>query len=53
MYMLNIIDSINKVAESFKGWIIENGSNPILWIGIILGGLAIFGITYNALSKNK
>lgn len=50
--LLNIVDSINKVAKDFQGWIIENGSNPILWIGLFFAGILIFYITYNALHKD-
>ncbi len=51
--MLSIMDTANEIAENFKGWIIANQSNPLLWMGIIIGGLIIFGITYDALSKTK
>ena len=51
--MLSLWDSINKVAENFKEWIIKNGTNPFLWIGLFLLGLLIFAITYKALQKEK
>ena len=36
----------------FKNWIFANYTNPFLWLGLFLVGLAIFGITYNALHKD-
>lgn len=50
--ILNIVDSINKVGKDFQGWIIENGKNPVLWIGLFLGGLLLFFMVYNYLHKD-
>lgn len=50
--MLSIVDSIQKTAENFQDWIVNNGNNPILWIGFFLIGLFIFYITYNVLHKD-
>ena len=41
------------VAQPFKEWILANYSNPFLWLGLFLAGLALFGIGYDRLSKNK
>lgn len=49
--ILNIIDSINEVAESFKSWIINNSTNPLLWVGLFFLGIFIFAATYRALNK--
>lgn len=51
--MLSIWDSINGFADSFKDWMIKNGSNPLLWIGLFFIGLLLFAITYKALQKEK
>lgn len=50
--LLNIVDSINKVAKDFQGWLVENSRNPVLWVGLFFGGLLVFFITYNALHKD-
>lgn len=50
--ILNIVDSINDASERFQDWIVANGSNPILWIGLFFGGVLLFFITYNALHKD-
>lgn len=50
--LLSIVDSINEGAKKFQDWIIANGSNPLLWIGLFFGGLLIFYIVYNALHKD-
>lgn len=49
--VLSIMDSINKVADSFKDWIINNSTNPLLWIGLFFLGVFIFAATYRALNK--
>ena len=51
--MKNIMNAIEEASNSFQDWIIENQSNPILWIGLLVAGMAIFFLTYNALQKEK
>lgn len=51
--MSKVIEAIQNVAESFKGFIIDNGRNPILWIVLFFAGILIFFFTFNALNKNK
>lgn len=51
--MENMLNSIEDVTNKFQDWIIENQSNPILWIGLLVVGLAVFFLTYNALQKEK
>lgn len=48
-----MIKWLENVSENFKDWIIENGNNPVLWVGLFFLGLFIFIITYKALNKNK
>jgi len=53
--VLNIIDSIietmTEVTDAFKEWIINNSTNPLLWIGLFFLGIFVFVATYKALSK--
>lgn len=51
--MEKIWNALQKAADIFKDWIIEHQSNPLLWIGIVLLGMAVFFMTYNALQKEK
>ncbi len=51
--ILNLWETISKIPEEFKNWIVSNGRNPILWTGLFLIGLVVFGITYRALNKTK
>lgn len=46
------MDSINDVANNFKSWIVENGSNPLLWFGIVAFFIIFFAIAFRALRKN-
>lgn len=50
--ILSIIDSINQASKDVQGWIVENGSNPILWICLFFIGVLIFFIAYNVLHKD-
>ena len=49
--VLNIIDGINEVANRFKEWIIDNSTNPLLYIGLFFLGIFVFVVTYRALNK--
>lgn len=51
--VLSLWENLERASENFKGWIIENGNNPLLWTGLFLLGLVIFAFTYNALHKDK
>lgn len=44
---LSIIDNINDFIKPLKAWIFKNYSNPLLWIGIVVIVLVIFGIAYS------
>ena len=48
-----ILKGISDIPENFKGFILENSDNAILWICLFFGGLIVFWLTYNALNKNK
>lgn len=50
--MLKLMDSINDVANNFKNWIVENGSNPLLWFGVVAIFIIFFAIAFKALRKN-
>lgn len=50
--ILDIWESINKVADNFKDWIIKYSTSPILWIGLFFLGIFVFATTYRALHKD-
>ena len=51
--MRNFLDSLEEISNNFQDWIVENQSNPVLWVGLLVAGMAIFYVTYNALQKEK
>lgn len=51
--LLSIIDQLNEWVEPIKGWIYENHNNPLMWMGFLVIGIAVFFLTYNALNKNQ
>lgn len=51
--MSKIIEVIQNAAESFKDFIIDNSTNPLLWIVLFFAGILLFVFTFNALNKNK
>lgn len=50
---LTIIDDIKKIALDVKEWFLENGSNPFVWVGIILVGLLLFEIIFKSLNERN
>lgn len=50
--MLGIMETLGKWADAFKDFIMKNHTNPLLWAGIILVVITIFGAVYSALSKD-
>ncbi len=51
--MLGIIDTLNKWADSFKGFVDANHGNPMMWLAFFLIGVAVFFATYGALHKDR
>lgn len=51
--MLSIVNFFEENTRFIREWFLKHHGNPILWIGIILVGLAVFGITYAALQKER
>ena len=47
--ILSIIDQLNEWMEPVDA----NHNNPILWIGFLVIGIAVFFLTYNALNKHQ
>ena len=53
MILFNLYEKIEQLGLQFKEFIMNNSTNPLLWIGLFLGGLLIFKIVFYALDKNK
>lgn len=49
--ILNLWESLEKISDNFRDWIVNNNS-PALMIGLFLGGLLIFGLAWKALHKH-
>jgi len=50
--ILSLTQTITSLANNFKGFIIENSTNPVLWSVLFFGGILIFWAVYNSLHKN-
>ncbi len=48
---LTLLDTLKEYAEKLKEWTISNTNNPLFWLIAFVLGLAIFKLTYDALSK--
>lgn len=51
--MLNIFDDLNKTLEPVQKFIEKNYSNPLLWIGLLVGLFLLAKIIYESLQKEK
>lgn len=47
------VEWLTRLIKPFRAWVEANYTNPLLWIGLVVLGLAIFGFTYNALNKER
>lgn len=53
MYILGLMEFLQKITDQLFEWLTKHYSNPLLWIALFVGGLAVFNFTYNALKKEK
>ena len=51
--VLSIMETLQEYADKLREWTISNTNNPLFWLLAFIIGLAIFKLTYDALSKNK
>ena len=49
----NIIDWFTDVFEPIADFFYTYRDNPLLWIGILVIGLSIFKLAFDALNKNN
>lgn len=49
MYILNFVNDVSNFFGDIKRWFLNNYDNPLLWLGIVLGVITIFGIAYSAI----
>lgn len=49
---IEIFKTLEKWSESLKEFMINNDKSVLLYGGLFLVGLAIFGIAYNALHRD-
>lgn len=47
--ILTIWETLEKWSNDLKQFILDNNSNPLLWIGLLGGGLLICYLIYEAL----
>jgi len=50
--ILGIWSTLNDGADKFKQFILDNNSNPLLWIGLLAGGLLVCSLIAGALRKD-
>lgn len=53
IYILNFLDSLNKIMEPLKKFIMDHYDNPILWLALFVLGVFVFQVTYSALQREK
>ena len=39
---------LEEVSDNFKGWVLNNGTNPFFWVILFF-----FAVTYRALTKHR
>ena len=51
--ILKIVEDLTEFMKPFKDFIYKDYTNPFMWLGLFVIGLAVFGIVYKALQKEK
>lgn len=51
--ILSLWKTLEEYSNKFRDWIFANYSNPLLWIGLVVGGFLIFKGVYSTLNKEK
>ena len=49
--ILTIWETLEKWSSDFKQFILDNNSNPLLWIGLLGVGLLVCYLVFEALSS--
>ena len=49
--ILTIWENLEKWSADFKQFILDNNSNPLLWIGLLGGGLLVCYLVFEAISS--
>ncbi len=52
MNTLTIMSKLSEWSDRLHAWIIDNYTNPVLWIGIVVVGVLFFKIVFGALNKD-
>lgn len=51
--MISIFDDLNEAVKPVENFIEKNYSNPLLWIGLLVGLFLLAKVIYSALQKEK
>lgn len=51
--MISIFDDLDKAMEPVEKFIVDNYSNPLLWIGLFVFLFLLAKFIYSALQKEK
>lgn len=52
MQVLTIWETLNEWSDGFRSWLFEHYNNPLLWVGIVVGGFIIFKAVYSTLNRD-
>ncbi len=52
VYTMSIMKTLEEWSEKLKSWIMENYSNPLLWVGILVVGIVFFKTMFGTLNKD-
>lgn len=49
----NIWNWLEQTVGKFKDFVVANYGNPLMWLAFFFIGIAVFYLTYNALTKHN
>lgn len=53
LQVLTLWETLEEYSNKLRDWIFANYSNPLLWIGLVVGGFLIFKAVFSALNTDK
>ncbi len=53
VYLLDIMKTLEVWSEKLKKFIMDNYGNPLLWIGVLGGGILILSLAFGTINKDN
>lgn len=52
IYVMSIMEKLQEWSDKLKSWIMDNYTNPLLWVGILVVAFIFFKAMFGSLNKD-